>query len=251
MTGFGKRRHRGWANEVKGAVCMSLRWVALLSVGVASAFTCIVHAGAAENVWVPTEETSCKFAGWAIDRDPSGIKVRAAPSSRAAVRGTLPPYVRGPDRYFGVELDITGSHDGWLRIDGAKDDPERSGRPPRATYSGAGWVHGSRLMFVIQSGAGYARPDITSRQLVNLDQEWLTEMGKIRLVVACYKDWALVEFELERRRNPVTNALEDLSPAERKASRGRAWFRGICWSQETTCDGVHGNLRRPSEQAPG
>jgi hypothetical protein len=231
---------------------MSVGWVALLGASMAAAFNCIAHAGAAESVWVPTEETSCKFTGWAIDRDPRGINVRAAPSSRAAVRGTLPPYVRGPDRYFGVELDITGSHNGWLRIEAAKDDSERSGRPPRATYSGAGWVHGSRVMFAVQSGAGYARPDMTSQQLVNLGDDWLTDMGKIRLIVACNEEWALVEFEIERRRNPVTEALEDLSAAERKASRRRAWFRGICWSQETTCDGVHGILqRRPSRQAPG
>jgi hypothetical protein len=188
-------------------------------------------------VRVPKDETACNLEGWAIDTDPKGLNVRAAPSPQAAVLGTLPPYVTSTENFgFGVEFKITASHNGWLRIEGAKDDPGRSGKPLRPAYSGTGWVHGSRVGFGIQSGSGHARPDTASQQLLNLGDDGLTEMGKIRLIVACDKDWALVDFSLERRRDSKTQALEDLSPAQQEASRGRAWFRNICASQEATCD---------------
>ena len=61
-------------------------------------------------------------------------------------------------------------------------------------------------------------------------------MGSIEQVIACSGEWVLLDYSLKKRRNPQTLALKKLSPAEQQASQGRAWFRGVCANQETTCE---------------
>jgi len=193
----------------------------------------IAPAFAQEPVWVPSVETLCQIAGWSIDTDPKGTNVRAAPSAKARVVGKLPRYIENEEYRFGIEFEIIGSHNGWLKITGAKDDSDRSGKPPRPTYAGMGWISGNLVRFVVQSGRGYVKPDATSARLLHLMyDEWLFGHVEIERVVACQGKWALLDYRLP---DPTDNLIP-LPPAQRE--RGRAWFQGICNSQETTCDGV-------------
>jgi hypothetical protein len=193
--------------------------------------------GQAEEVWKPPSETDCHIEGWSKDRNPKGLKVRDSASFHGPVLGTLPTYVNNYDSYsFGVEFKIVGSHNGWIKITGAKDDPNRSNQPLRPTYAGTGWVPGESVDFRVQSGTGYVRPDAESTKLIELKRDWLTPMASIERVVACYKEWALLDYSFIRRRNKKTMALEKLTLKEQQASNGRAWFRGICANQETTCE---------------
>ncbi len=168
---------------------------------------------------LPSTQTACDLAGWAIDEDPAGIKVHASPSEDSPVLGTLPPLVQNPDGYdFVADFDIVGSHNGWLLIAHGRDYPY--GQPERAAYSGKGWVHGSQVTFRVQSGQGHLKPDPHSRRLVDLHDDWLTDVGSINQVLACDGKWALLDYSLET------------------ATRHTAWFRHICPIQETTCDGL-------------
>jgi hypothetical protein len=208
-----------------------------------------VSAFGAEPVWVPSGETTCEIEGWSIDADSKGTNVRAAPSVKARVIGKLPRYVNNENYRFGIEFEIIGSHNGWLKITGAKDDSDRSGKPTRPTYAGTGWISGNLVRFGVQSGLGYARPDAASARLLDLgyeykdrlgqtkfDRDWLiSDRGEIERVVACQGKWALLDYRLLRERSTY-DALIPLSAAQRK--RGRAWFGGICGDQETTCDGA-------------
>jgi hypothetical protein len=196
----------------------------------------------AKKAWVPPGETKChgfNFSGWSIDPDPKGLNVRAGPSIKAKILGTLPSYAfYGNERYVGPEFDIIGSKNGWLRIKNGRDYAALSYEfKPRKTYSGVGWIHGSRVRFAVQSGLGYQRPDKTSPQLLNISNDWLTDMGAITKVLACQGKWVLLDYKIERKRTE-TGELDEYSPAEQKKTRGRAWFLGVCPSQETTCDGV-------------
>jgi len=210
------------------SVCIA-GWLLLGLCAVAPAF-------AQETVWKPSSETACQLHGWSIDIDPKGTNVRAAPSAKARVVGKLPAYVvtgGGLSGGYGIEFDIIGSHNGWLKITGAKDDPDRSGKPPRSTYAGTGWISGNLVWFAVQSRLGYAEPDSSSARLLDLMYgNWLAERAKIERVVACQGKWALLDFRLL---DPTDNLIP-LPKAQRE--RGRAWFRGICGAQETTCDGV-------------
>ncbi|MEW8660804.1 MAG: SH3 domain-containing protein [Candidatus Thiodiazotropha sp.] len=191
----------------------------------------------AEEPWLPTSETSCRLEGWSKDTNKEGLKVRASASTEAQVVGSLPAFVMNYDSYnFGIEFQIIGSHNGWIKITGAKDDPSRSNRPLRPTYSKTGWIPGSSVDFGVQSERGYLRPDIGSPKVLDLKGDWLSSMGDVTLVVACVDEWVLLDYVLKRKRNQTTLALTELSLKEQQASRGRAWFRGVCANQETTCD---------------
>ncbi len=203
---------------------MTGRAIALLA---AASFAASLSHAAPQGA-APAHATECRVEAWAADRDPAGLNVREAPSRDARVLGTLPPMVN-PDgeRDYGIEFRVTGSKDGWLRIDGARDDPGRSGQAsPRPTYAGTGWIAGNLVRFTVQSAHGYEKPDSASTRLVDLGEHWLTDRGEVTRMIACEGDWALVEFMLR---------------GDGKAAHGapqRAWFRGICANQETTCDGV-------------
>lgn len=187
------------------------------------------------EVEIPAAQTACTLEGWAVDRDPRGLNVRAAPSAQARVLGTLPPLSVSEDRPdFGVPFRITASRDGWLRIEGAKDDPSRSGGAARATYAGSGWISGGFVRFKVQSAHGHRAPDAASERIVDLGDDALTDLARLTRVVACSGDWALVEFVPEKRRDPATQALLDATDR----SPRRAWFRGTCANQETSCDSV-------------
>lgn len=191
----------------------------------------------AQVVWVPSDETKCNIEAWVMENDPKGLNVRAAPSKDAAIIGKIP--TSGGKYELSAELTIIGSHKGWLRITGARDYAASTfGLPPRKIYSGEGWVHGSRVGFDVRSGVGFERPDPVSHRLViAFNYDGLSDVGGFRSVVACQGEWALLDFQLTRRvtMDPKETYHEELSPAEREKSRGRAWFRGICSIQETSC----------------
>lgn len=191
----------------------------------------------AEEAWLPASETDCRLEGWSKDTHQDGLEVRSSATAHAEVLGTLPAYVKNFSSHnFGIEFQIIGSHNGWMKITGAKDDPNRSNLPLRSTYSGTGWIPGDRVDFIVQSGSGYLLPDAASRKALDLHGDWLTSMGDIELIVACDGEWVLLDYSLKKRRNQQTLSLRKLSIDEQKASKGRAWFRGICANQETTCE---------------
>jgi hypothetical protein len=195
------------------------------------------EAGEAGEAWEPTTETNCKIEGWSKDTNQHGLQVRSSAGENAMVVGTLPRYVINFDSHnFGIEFHIIGSHQGWLKIRDAKDDPYRSNQPLRATFSGIGWIPGKSVDFIVQSGSGHLRPDAESQKLLDLKDDWLTSMGEIERVIACSGEWVLLDYSLDKRRNHQTHALTSLTKEEQQASQNRAWFRGVCANQETTCE---------------
>jgi hypothetical protein len=159
----------------------------------------------AEEVWVPSTETKCQIEGWSKEPHQNGLQVRSSTEKNAEVIGTLPGYVINFDSHnFGIEFDIIGSDHGWLKISGAKDDPNRSNLPLRATYSGIGWIPGESVEFMVQSGSGYLRPDPESTKALDLKGDWLTSMGRIERVIACSGEWVLLDYSLSKQRNQET-----------------------------------------------
>ncbi len=198
-------------------------------------FSPAIHVQAAPGVaaWTPAAPTACGFSGWTTNDKP-GIPVRAEASAQAEVVGELPTTRgEGPDPeidYYSVTFDVTEARDGWLKIKNASDDMTagESGRP-RPVYRGEGWIQAADAQVGIQSARGYARPDAASERLLDLGDDWLTERATLRGIVACEGDWLLLDYEMRN-----SDKFEPLAPKDR--TRGRAWFRGVCSSSETTCD---------------
>ncbi|NMK45969.1 hypothetical protein [Achromobacter sp. Bel] len=183
--------------------------------------------------WTPAGPTACHFSAWTSSQKPV-IRVYAAPSINADVLGGLPT-TEGDDPdpdidYYPVTFDVTEARDGWLRIKSASDamtgnDESR----PRPVYRGEGWIEAADAQVGIQSARGYARPDVGSERLLDLGSDWLTDRAELLGIVACQGDWLLLDYALDFSEN-----WEPLAPKDR--TRGRAWFRGVCASAETTCD---------------
>ncbi|MEN4922609.1 hypothetical protein ABE485_28325 [Achromobacter spanius] len=183
--------------------------------------------------WTPAGPTACGFSGWTTNEKPA-IPVRAAASAQAEVLGSLPT-TRGdsPDPdidYYSVTFDVTEARDGWLKIRNASDDMTGGEvSRPRPVYQGEGWIEAADAQVGIQSARGYARPDVASERLLDLGDDWLTERATLRGIAACQGDWLLLDYEMRH-----SDKWELLAPEDR--TRGRAWFRGVCSTAETTCD---------------
>ncbi|KWU22039.1 hypothetical protein [Achromobacter xylosoxidans] len=185
----------------------------------------------------PAGATTCAFSAWANYDKPS-ITVRDAPSASAKALGQIPvrPAAGEPEYSYSVTFDVKEAKDGWLRIANASDaynEDEYPERAPRKLYKGEGWIRADDARVGIQSARGYAKPDAASQRLVDLGSDWLTEMGKIQGIRACHEDWVLLDYLVDRKRSPQDEIVERVQ-GERLA--GRAWFRGLCDVQETSCD---------------
>lgn len=194
------------------------------------------HAGAGP-VKVPHGTTRCNVGAWVSFRAEAPIPVRAGPTSAARLLGELPIAPETEGDVSAIEFDIIEARPGWLKIDHATNpvelNEEGEAVPARPLPAGEGWIPDDAAPIGIQSALGYADPDAASPLLLDIGDDWVTDMGWTGAIRGCSGDWLLVDYQIERARTP-TGALVDLPEAERP--RGTAWFRGICANQKTTCD---------------
>ena len=62
---------------------------------------------------------SCEIGAWSTDKDPNGLNIRAAPGTDSPVVGNIPPPMEVEGDPFASEVSVTGSHEGWFRIESA------------------------------------------------------------------------------------------------------------------------------------
>jgi len=168
----------------------------------------------------------CDFGGWSADRDPKGLNVRAAPSATAKIVRTLPAPAYDPEyeRVMAPDFNVFEARDGWFLI-GVLD----VGKPGHYTPVKWGWIHGSKIDFAVQSEVAFTAPDPASPVAVT---GWTDKDGwrtfTYRHPVDCKGHWVQLTVAGQDKRERI------------------GWTRGICDSQETTCDGgihsVHGDL---------
>lgn len=189
---------------------------------------------AAKRATLPVGTEPCDLGAWSIDKDSSGLNVRAEPSIKARVLGTLPPPYRlklggaenTPEGGWLTEFRIIGFRDGWFLIEGAKlpgKDYEDETRYPRSApkpYAGRGWVASNKV------GAAYANGATRMGGLFQapfIDAKWMPAQRELgggldtdggpKRIFACSGLWGLVESH----------------------DGIRGWWRALCSNQVTNC----------------
>lgn len=186
--------------------------------------------GMAEAVAAPSTRSDrrCTIGGWTIDRSREGVEVRSRPSTSAPSAGKLPPFIPykgGLHSGRGAEFSILGARNGWFRIADVMM-PHIAGHDPEAAdvvWSPSeleGWIPGTAIYFVLQTTKGFERPDPDSRVIFH-GTDWYGPPGWHR-VTDCQGEWVQIAYDQHRQEK-------------------RAWFRGVCRTQETTCDGIKGD----------
>ena len=149
-----------------------------------------------------TGASQCEVRGFATDTDPKGTNVRTAPRADAAIIGRLPPLKDS----MGVELDITGSKDGWLL---ARSEDGK-------LY---GWVSGKLVSFTLGMRALRTAPRRDAPLVMDLQgSDWGPSSVGVSAVHACQGKYVDVTVRL----------------LNGKTVRGWSW--SPCATQLTTCD---------------
>ena len=183
---------------------------------------------------LPSGTEPCDLGAWSEDRDPNGLNVRAEPSVKARVLGTLPPPYRlkmggsenTPEGGWLTEFRIIGFKDGWFLIEGATppgkeyEDEKKYPRNAPKPYAGRGWVAANKV------GASYANGGTRMGGLFQApftDAKWTQAARKLggpldtdggpKRILACSGHWGLVESE----------------------DGVHGWWRSLCSNQVTNC----------------
>jgi hypothetical protein len=206
-----------------------MRWGALIFAAL-SGTALAAQPGAAQPSRADRPARTCNFD--AYSNDPSGQAVHAAPSADARVVGRLTAYGRhypaADEIETGASFDVIAARNGWfyiINVERPIDEagPDESGRVRDPIE---GWIRGAGIAFEIQSEKGFTRPNRRAR-LVWSSREGFSHRSRL---LDCSGEWAQISW----------------------TNRGRAatgWFRGICGSQWTTCDGAGGDFLNGTSQS--
>ena len=164
--------------------------------------------------------TACALSGWSNDPDPSGLNIRAAPSTDAEIIGRVPPAKAQAGDSYAAEFRITGSRNGWFLVSRVKFADYGSGKGDRILFGGPGWVFADKVRFLINRAEVRSAPADNAQLVATLrtaDGGGGPDSATIDHVFGCSGAFAEAAVHMEGQRQV------------------RGWVTGICSNQVTTC----------------
>ena len=160
---------------------------------------------------------SCDIWAWTLGMDV--VEVREGPGAEFPVIAELPAPIEIDGDRFAPEVTITGSQDGWFRIEDAIVISYTSDDPDVVAFEGEGWVPGSSLGLLLNQIDLYSAPsadaDVVAR-LLNEEEGAGPDSFRVSRLHACTGDWVDVEGDL-------------------MGAFARGWATRTCSNQVTTC----------------
>ncbi|MCR6672158.1 hypothetical protein [Devosia ginsengisoli] len=156
----------------------------------------------------------CEFDAWVQGSGPSARVIREGPSADAAAIADMPGPYEGYNDIAYPTVSITGSKDGWFRIDEVTTD-RYADRDLIVAFTGEGWVPGKALALWVESPVLLEAPAGDAAIAINFSDGSHNLLTVDRLY-ACHGNWV-----------EVGGTYGD--------GRVRGWSRDICESQITTC----------------
>lgn len=114
---------------------------------------------------------ACKLEAWTTDKDPQGLNVRAGPGTDHPVIARIPPPRKIEGEEFAAEVSITGSKDGWFRIESAIL-PDYIEDDDKDVFKGLGWVSGRQLGLLLNNRYLHTEPSATSPIVARLFKDY-------------------------------------------------------------------------------
>jgi hypothetical protein len=123
-----------------------MKFICRFLMGAALLFVLKGNSAAAPAVTDPPDVVACMMSAVSTDKDPKGLNVRAGPGTDYPVIGRIPPPKDFPSQVpkdFPAHVQITGSKDGWFRINRASQ--QHYDETWTTVFEGKGWVSGRLL----------------------------------------------------------------------------------------------------------
>lgn len=191
-------------------MCHLLRFTTL-------AAAALISGGAAAADGVDPDRI-CSNRAFLTGEAPEDRDVHAEPNADSEVLAQLPaPYTVGGES-FATEVSITGSKDGWFRIDVAETDSYIVEPGPTRVFKGEGWMPGHALGLWVEAPRLMAGPSHKTAAVFDFygEDPGGTDFFVLDRLVACQGYWMEV--------------------AGRFAGRTvHGWTDDVCSSQVTTC----------------
>jgi len=156
----------------------------------------------------------CALEAWLVDDGGAGV-IRDGPSDDAAALADMPGLYPGYDGPTYPTVSITGSRDGWFRIDSVLTNLYAPEGDVITAFAGEGWVPGRALGLEVESPVLYAAPAFDAAVTADLAYGSDSSLIVDRLY-ACSGYWVEVG-------------------GMAAGTRVRGWTQDTCESQITTC----------------
>lgn len=219
---------------------LSLSLAALVAFGGATAPA--APAAAQEQRVLRFASSQCGLITGFVFSRPS-LTVHERPDAASPVLGRVLGFYEGDDAGRAPEVRILDAQDGWLRIIDAHDDEGLlDGARAREMYSGAGWVRGEGVYVTLQTSKAFSAPSHDAPVVLEApDGGWLEEAAEQVAITGCDDGWVLVRWNVSA---DGPERYEDYAVVSRDPVVVEGWSTGVCAIQETTCDGVDGDVPR-------